>query len=74
MLGKSFLKNLHCHVSGIEYTNKGERKHLFLKDSDLKYKELLMALKEMDCRGIIVCESPNIEDDALLLKKTFEEI
>ncbi|MGI6589584.1 MAG: TIM barrel protein [Candidatus Iainarchaeum sp.] len=74
VLGKSFLKNLHCHVSGIEYTNKGERKHLFLKDSDLKYKELLMALKEMDCRGIIVCESPNIEDDALLLKKTFEEI
>ncbi len=73
-LGKEFLKNMHCHVSGIAYTEKGERNHLVLKESDFNYKELLRALKEFDCKGIIVCESPNIEEDALLLKKTFEEI
>jgi len=73
-LGKEFLKNMHCHVSGIEYTEKGERRHLVLKESDFKYKELLQALKEFDCAGILICESPNIEEDALLLKKTFEKI
>lgn len=73
-LGKDFLKNMHIHVSGIEYTEKGERRHLFLKDSDFKYKELLKALKDMDCKGVVICESPNIEEDALLMKKTFEEL
>ncbi len=73
MLGKEFLKNMHIHVSGIEYTEKGERRHLVLKESDFKYVELLKALKDMDCKGILICESPNIEVDALLMKKTFEE-
>jgi len=73
-LGKEFLKNLHCHVSGIEYTAKGERRHLELEKSDFNYKALLMALKEFDCRGIVICESPNIEQDALLLKNTFESL
>lgn len=73
-LGKDFLKNMHIHVSGIEYTEKGERRHLILSESDFKYKELLRALKDMDCRGIVICESPNIETDALFLKKTFEEL
>jgi deoxyribonuclease-4 len=73
-LGKEFLKNLHCHVSGIAYTEKGERNHLELKDSDFKYKELIQALKEFNCAGTIICESPNIEEDALLLKKTFEKL
>lgn len=73
-LGKQFLKNLHCHLSGIEYSEKGERKHLFLEQSDMKYKELLKVIKQFDCKGIIICESPNIEDDALLLKKTFDLI
>jgi deoxyribonuclease-4 len=74
VLGKEFLKNLHCHVSGIAYSEKGEQNHLFLEESDFKYKELLQALKDMDCAGIIVCESPNIESDALLLKKTYEKL
>jgi len=73
-LGKEFLKNLHCHVSGIAYSGKGEKNHLVLKESDFKYKELLQALKDFNCAGVIVCESPNIEEDALLLKKTFEEL
>jgi len=73
-IGKDFLKNLHCHVSGIAYSEKGEQNHLILKESDFKYKELLQALKDMNCAGLIICESPNIEEDALLLKKTFEEL
>ncbi|MEM4240269.1 MAG: TIM barrel protein [Candidatus Woesearchaeota archaeon] len=71
-LGKEALQNMHCHVSGINYTEKGERNHLNLPQSDLKYKELLKALKEFKVKGVIISESPNIEGDALLMKREWE--
>jgi deoxyribonuclease-4 len=43
-----------------------------LKDSEFRYEELLKALKEFKVKGVVICESPNIEEDALLMKKTFE--
>ncbi len=74
VLGKQGLKNIHAHVSGIEYGDRGERYHLTLKDSDFKYKQLVKALKEFKVRGVIISESPNIEKDALLLKNYFDLI
>ena len=74
MLGKEALKNMHIHFSGIEYTRKGERKHLNLEESDLKYKELLRALKDFNISGIAISESPNIEEDAMLMKREYEKI
>ncbi len=73
-LGDYALKNFHAHIAGIEYTLKGERKHLNLQESDLEYKSLMKAFKEFDVKGIIVCESPNIEDDAMLLQKTYKTL
>ena len=67
-LGSSALENFHAHVAGIEYTSKGERQHLNLKDSDMNYKDLMKALKDFGVKGVVVCESPNIEDDAILMK------
>jgi deoxyribonuclease-4 len=73
-LGKDALENMHCHVSGINYAEKGERNHLDLPDSDMKYKELLKALKEFKAKGIIISESPNIEGDALLMQKVWQKL
>ena len=73
-LGKTILNNMHIHLSGIAYTEKGERNHLNLQDSDLRYKELLKAFKEFNIKGNLICESPNIEKDALLLQKTYDKI
>ena len=67
-LGDFALKNFHAHLAGIEYTKKGEKCHLNLEDSDMNYKDLLKALKKFDVKGALVCESPNIETDAKLLK------
>jgi hypothetical protein len=50
VLGAKSLKRLHCHLSGIEYTEKGERKHLMLADSDFDLKGLMRALAEMGRR------------------------
>ncbi|RLI79857.1 hypothetical protein DRP05_02615 [Archaeoglobales archaeon] len=73
-VGKNVIKNMHIHLSGIEYGLKGEKSHLNLKDSDMRYKELLQALIDFGTSGILICESPNLEEDALLLKKTYNEL
>ena len=72
MLGKRGLENMHIHITGIAYGPKGEKHHLTLDESDLKYKELLKALKDFNVKGVVVSESPNIEEDAMLMKKIFE--
>lgn len=70
-LGQKALDNFHAHLAGIAYSEKGEKNHLNLEESDMNYKELLKAFKDFNVKGAIVCESPNIEDDAMLLKKYY---
>jgi len=70
-LGTTALHNMHIHVSGIAYSKKGEIKHLNLKESDFRYVELLQAIKDYDVKGLVICESPNLEGDALLLQETY---
>jgi deoxyribonuclease-4 len=73
-LGRTALDNMHIHCSGIKYGAKGEIKHLNLQESDLRYTELLKALKEYKVKGLLVCESPNLEEDALLLQETYRSL
>ncbi len=73
-LGKEALKRMHMHVSGIEYGLKGEKRHLNLKHSDFKFEELLRALKDFDVDGTVIVESPNLEEDAILLKRLWYEM
>ena len=73
-LGDEALGNLHIHLSGIEYGPKGEKNHLPVEEADLDLKALFRALLNFGCHGRILCESPNLEDDALVLKQAWEEV
>lgn len=73
-LGSGALDNMHIHFSGIAYGQKGEIRHLNLKESDFRYVELLKALKDYKAKGLVICESPNLEEDALLLKSTYSSL
>ncbi|MBL7162220.1 MAG: TIM barrel protein [Anaerolineales bacterium] len=73
-LGAEALQRLHIHLSGIEYTPKGEKEHLTIEESDLNIEAILGALKDFNCRGRILCESPILEEDALLIKEKWSEI
>ena len=73
-LGKTALENMHIHISGIDYGEKGEIKHLNLKESDFNYIDLAKTLKEFNVKGIVISESPNLEEDAILFKQTYESI
>ena len=70
-LGRAALRNAHIHISGSHYSPAGELKHLDLQDSDFRYDNWIEALRDFDVRGLIICESPNREIDALMLKKLF---
>lgn len=73
-LGQIALDNFHAHIAGIEYGAKGEKKHLNLEESDFNYKDLLKAFKSFNIKGAVVCESPNIELDAKLLKDYYVQL
>jgi deoxyribonuclease-4 len=73
-LGTQALQRLHIHLSGIEYSLKGEKNHLPLRESDFALSDLFIALKELNCSGRILCESPIMEEDALYMKEVWEEL
>ncbi len=73
-LGSNGVDDLHIHISGIEYGPRGERRHLMLEESDLRYEALLQALIDYGVRGQVICESPNTEQDALLLQQVYRRL
>ena len=73
-LGARALRSVHIHLSGIEYGPKGEKHHLPLKESDLKYRELFRALSDAGAAGRVLCESPKMEADAEVMKRAWGRI
>lgn len=73
-LGLEALQDLHLHVSGIKYGAKGELKHLPLEESDFHYEDLLRALRDFTASGVVICESPLLEADALLLQEAYRRL
>lgn len=72
-LGSDYLRAMHIHVSGMEYGPRGERRHLNFDESELDWQNLVRVLKEFGVKGVIICESPNLEGDALKIKKALEQ-
>lgn len=73
-LGRSALDDLHIHMGGINYNEKGEKNHLPLSESDFNYVDCLKALKDFNVKGCVILEGPLVEKDALLLKNTYEKL
>lgn len=73
-LGREALEDLHVHISGINYGLKGEKNHLPFLESDFNYKACMEAFKNFDVKGCIICESPILENDSLLIKKYYESL
>jgi deoxyribonuclease-4 len=63
--------HVHCHFSNIEFTMKGERRHLVL-DHSPPFEPLAKEILKQHFDMTIICESPALEQDALRMKKIFE--
>ena len=76
-LGMDRMKNFHSHFSKIEFTAGGEKRHWTLADSQFgpDFNILARVLKNRDLEPVVICESKDImADDALLMKRIYEEI
>lgn len=73
-LGAAALGRMHVHLSGIEYGSAGERRHLPLRRSRFRYREVLRALRDAGAAGWVVCESPEQEDDARHLQRVYRRL
>lgn len=66
------IKHIHAHFSGIEWTPKGERRHLLTQAKDIK--ELLNSLLKYKADVTIINESPDPIGDALKMKNILEKM
>jgi len=65
----SLLKQMHCHFSEIEYTEKGERYHLVLGSKNSPpFKPLAELIKSKKYKFTIISESPELDRDALKMQ------
>jgi deoxyribonuclease-4 len=71
-LGERALGDMHIHIAGILYGERGEIKHLDLRKSDFNFDAWLQALRDAGAAGMVICESPNLETDALMLKDLYQ--
>lgn len=71
-LKKNNITKIQGHFSGIEFTEKGERKHILTLKED--WKQILELFKKYNFSGVIINESPDNWNDALKGKKLWDEI
>lgn len=76
----TFLQSVEqYHSEGIEINGMADEFKMLEEkgktfDSGFKWRELLQVLKDKKVGGFLVCESPILEYDALLLKKTYNNL
>ncbi|MGN1223262.1 MAG: TIM barrel protein [Christensenellales bacterium] len=76
-LGKFKTENLHIHFSKIEYSDKGEIKHLTMDDEKFgpNFEPLAKVIKEYNLSPTVICESKGkMATDALILKNIYNKI
>ncbi len=67
------LSRMHCHFSNVEFTDKGEKRHLVLGDQPA-FEPLAEEILKRKQSVTIISESPVLERDALKMKRVFEKL
>ena len=73
-LGQEKMQNFHIHFSKIEYTIKGESKHLTFEDQVYgpDFTPLAKALKKLNLTPFVICESSGTQDiDAVKMQEIY---
>ena len=76
-IGTDRARRLHIHFSKIEYSSKGEVRHLTFADERYgpDFAPLARLLRERDYEPTIICESAGTQaEDALTMKKLYEGV
>jgi deoxyribonuclease IV len=64
---------IHTHFSGVEFTDKGERRHITIGHRQPDFEEVAKVILKSRLEEInIISESPEMENDALIMKGILE--
>lgn len=75
-LGTEALKNMHCHFTKIEFTDKGERRHHPLNEERYgpDFGMLAQIIAEYKLRPVVISESPLLDLDAMRMRDILREL
>ena len=75
-LGTEAARNMHCHFSKIEYTDKGERRHHVLDEArhGPDFQMLAEVIAEFKMRPVMICETPFLDVDAVKMRDMFRQV
>ncbi len=71
---KHLREYVHFQFSGVEFGEKGEKRHLVIDQAGPDFKEFAAALLESKLSATIICESPVTWQDSLKMKKILENL
>jgi deoxyribonuclease-4 len=75
-LGTEAVRNMHCHFTKIEYTDKGERRHHTLEEERYgpDFAMLAKIIAEFKLRPVIISESPLLDLDAIKMRDMLQNL
>ncbi len=75
-LGTDATRNLHCHYSHIEFTDKGERRHHTMDEIEYgpDFRILASLIIELGLKPVMICETPYLDKDAQKMRDILETL
>ena len=72
-IGIEAVRNMHCHFSKIEFTEKGERRHHVLEEHGYgpDFEMLAKIVVEFKLKPVFICETPLLNIDAVKMRDIF---
>lgn len=69
-LGTEAVKDMHCHFTKIEFTDKGEKRHHTMDEADYgpDFTMLAKVIAEFKLKPVIISESPILDADAIKMR------
>jgi deoxyribonuclease-4 len=75
LLGTEAVKDMHCHFTKVEFTDKGEKCHHIMDESDYgpDFTMLAKVIDEFKLKPIIISESPILDIDAIKMRNILQK-
>ncbi|MEM3695169.1 MAG: TIM barrel protein [Candidatus Bathyarchaeia archaeon] len=75
-LGTEAIKNMHCHFTKVEFTEKGEKCHHVLEEESYgpDFAMLAKVIVEFNLKPVIISESPILDLDAIKMRDILKKV
>jgi deoxyribonuclease-4 len=74
-LGTEAVKDMHCHFTKVEFTDKGEKRHHIMDETDYgpDFTMLAKVIAEFKLKPVIISESPILDADAIKMRDMMQK-